>query len=218
MFYQSLKPNKIAGQSFWTRTVLTGISAMAVAAVFFGLVLTAPSASAAVYVSQGVAASTNLLSASSASGITNFYYNIAALPATSSVRIQFSKDNTNWYSAAGVLNEYTAISTIGGANLSLAAFAAASSWTSGNAFYYKMELNSTTDLTGTPAIEGIRLDYAPASGYEEFVFSDSGYVGIGDTTPSYLLTVGSGDLFGVNSSGAIAAAKGITNTGVLANT
>src|SRR5690606_30067576 len=37
----------------------------------------------------------------------------------------------------------------------------------------------------------------------------SGNVGIGDTTPAAMFTVGSGDLFQVNSSGAIAAATGI---------
>ncbi|MHB8871386.1 MAG: beta strand repeat-containing protein [Candidatus Doudnabacteria bacterium] len=42
-----------------------------------------------------------------------------------------------------------------------------------------------------------------------------GNVGIGDTSPAALLTVGSGDLFQVNSSGAIAAAQGITNTGAV---
>ncbi len=41
----------------------------------------------------------------------------------------------------------------------------------------------------------------------------SGNIGIGDTTPLALLTVGNGDLFQVNSSGAIAAAVGITSTG-----
>ncbi len=40
-----------------------------------------------------------------------------------------------------------------------------------------------------------------------------GNVGIGTNTPAYSLTVGSGDLFGVNSSGAIAAATGITSSG-----
>ncbi|MFA6198731.1 MAG: hypothetical protein WC734_06320, partial [Patescibacteria group bacterium] len=45
-----------------------------------------------------------------------------------------------------------------------------------------------------------------------------GNVGIGDATPAALLTVGNGDLFQVNSSGAIAAAKGITNTGAIGST
>ncbi len=42
-------------------------------------------------------------------------------------------------------------------------------------------------------------------------------VGIGDGTPTALFTVGSGDLFQVNSSGAIAAAVGITSTGAAVN-
>jgi hypothetical protein len=44
---------------------------------------------------------------------------------------------------------------------------------------------------------------------------NSGNVGIGDATPASLLTVGSGDAFQVNSSGAIAAATGITSSGTI---
>ena len=47
---------------------------------------------------------------------------------------------------------------------------------------------------------------------------NTGNVGIGDTTPLSLFTVGSGDLFQVNSSGAIAAVVGITNTGIINST
>ena len=43
----------------------------------------------------------------------------------------------------------------------------------------------------------------------------TGNVGIGDTTPAALFTVGNGDLFQVNSSGAIAAATGITSSGTI---
>ena len=42
-----------------------------------------------------------------------------------------------------------------------------------------------------------------------------GNVGIGDSSPFALLTVGDGDLFQVNSSGAIAAAAGITSSGTI---
>ncbi len=43
----------------------------------------------------------------------------------------------------------------------------------------------------------------------------AGSLGIGDSTPLYALTVGSGDVFGVNSSGAITAATGITSSGTI---
>ncbi|HSA08091.1 MAG TPA: hypothetical protein P5099_01870 [Candidatus Moranbacteria bacterium] len=44
---------------------------------------------------------------------------------------------------------------------------------------------------------------------------EGGNVGIGDTSPLSLFTVGSGDLFQVNSSGQIAAAAGITSSGTI---
>ena len=145
---------------------------------------------AATYVSQAVVVSADLLSGSSAASITNFHYNIASLPGDSSVRIQFSKDNANWYSATGSAGAWTPISALGGADLSLAAFVAATSWASGQAFYYKLELNATTDLTQTPALEDIRLDYTPASGFERtFVFDNNGRVGIGTASPWYNLDI-----------------------------
>lgn len=45
-----------------------------------------------------------------------------------------------------------------------------------------------------------------------------GNVGIGDSSPLSLLTVGASDVFQVNSSGAIAAVQGITNTGAFTTT
>ena len=47
------------------------------------------------------------------------------------------------------------------------------------------------------------------------LFNNATNVGIGDTTPASLLTVGSGDLFQVNSFGAIAAAAGIVSSGAI---
>ena len=48
---------------------------------------------------------------------------------------------------------------------------------------------------------------------QEMRILGNGNVGIGDTTPASLFTVGNTDLFQVNSSGAIAAAVGITSSG-----
>jgi len=57
---------------------------ISIAMIAAGLAVQALLASpvSAAYVSQGTATSTNLLSGSSASSITNFHYNIATLPAT----------------------------------------------------------------------------------------------------------------------------------------
>lgn len=158
--------------------------ASVVASLAIQAVLALP-ASAAIYVPQGIATSTNLLSGSSAASINNFHYNISSLPVTSSVRIQFSQDNSSWYSSNGTSGGWDPLTTTGGADLSLSALG----W-SGAAFYYKIELNSTSDLTGTPAIDDIRLDYTPSSGYEHtFVYDNNGNVGIGDATPDSILDI-----------------------------
>ncbi len=52
-------------------------------------------------------------------------------------------------------------------------------------------------------------------GSDRVTFDTNGRVGIGDTSPAAALTVGSGDLFQVNSSGAIAAATGLTSSGTI---
>lgn len=158
------------------------ITALFVAGLF------ATPALATVYVPSATVSSVNLLAGTSASVLTDFYYNLSALPATASVKVQFSKDNTNWYSSTGSAGAWDTISTLGGATLPLSGFVSAASWSAGNAFYYKMQLNSTSDQSQTPTVSGIRLDYTASSGYEnKFVFSSAGFVGIGTTNPATLL-------------------------------
>ncbi len=57
---------------------------------------------------------------------------------------------------------------------------------------------------------------AAASLTQQMTVTAGGNLGIGDTTPSAMLTVGNGDLFQVNSSGAIAASTGVTSSGNVA--
>ncbi|HEX3100041.1 MAG TPA: hypothetical protein VHQ41_03680, partial [Patescibacteria group bacterium] len=64
-------------------------------------------------------------------------------------------------------------------------------------------LGSSNDLTFNMA------------GTPRMTLQAGGNLGIGDTSPAALLTVGNGDLFQVNSSGAIAAATGITSSGTI---
>lgn len=70
-------------------------------------------------------------------------------------------------------------------------------------------VESYTAKLGTTSILTV---YGTAAGSGGGITSGSGRIGIGDTTPAALLTVGSGDLFQVNSSGAIAAVTGFTET------
>jgi hypothetical protein len=49
---------------------------------------------------------------------------------------------------------------------------------------------------------------------DRFVINGNGYVGIGDSTPAALLSVGSGDLFTVNSSGVISSSNNLTPNAV----
>ncbi len=76
--------------------------------------------------------------------------------------------------------------------------------------------STATRNTGSNALTDIGL-YATASGAQNnyaAVF-DQGNVGIDDTTPGALFSVGPGDAFQVNSSGAIAAATGIISSGTI---
>ncbi len=65
------------------------------------------------------------------------------------------------------------------------------------------------------ALQGATVGYSAGTTPPANGLLVSGNVGIGDTSPAALLTVGSGDLFQVNSSGAIAAATGITSSGTI---
>ncbi len=136
-------------------------AALALLLVVGATFATAPSAYASSpYLASGTVTSSNLLAGTSAASIADFYYDLTSLPGNSSATIQFSEDGNNWYSAAGALGGTTALSTQGGATISLAGLG----W-SGSSFYYRITLNATSDLTQAPVVSGVRLDYAPASGY-----------------------------------------------------
>ncbi|HOX96669.1 MAG TPA: site-specific integrase [Candidatus Woesebacteria bacterium] len=66
---------------------------------------------------------------------------------------------------------------------------------------------------GATATSSALVHLAGTAGENSWI--NTGNFGIGDTTPASLFTVGDGDLFQVNSSGAIAAVAGITNTGII---
>ena len=71
--------------------------------------------------------------------------------------------------------------------------------------------NSLLRMRDTADNVDVIISAGPAVTY----FNGGGNFGIGDTSPASLFTVGNGDLFQVNSSGAIAAATGITSSGTI---
>ena len=146
----------------------------------------------AAYVTSGTVTSTNLLLNESASSITNFYYDISALPSTSNATIQFGTTTSAWYSAAGVLNASTTLNTLNGANISLSSLG----W-SGSSFYYKITLYSTSDQTGTPTITSIRLDYVPVGSSGNALIVDTN----GNTSIGSVGTSTAGSRFSVNAGG-----------------
>lgn len=74
--------------------------------------------------------------------------------------------------------------------------------TTNKRIYFKSNAGATYDF-----------DFQTAAGTSRMIIDlSTGNVGVGDTSPASLFTVGSGDLFQVNSSGTIAAVVGVTSS------
>ncbi|MFN6136820.1 MAG: hypothetical protein ACK475_11190 [Bacteroidota bacterium] len=99
------------------------------------------------------------------------------------------------------------LSTDGSGSLSWATgLTGASGWAiAGNSI-----TNPSTQFLGTTSAQPLVIR---TNNTEKLRVASDGNVGIGDSSPAALLTVGSGDAFQVNSSGAIAAVTGITTSG-----
>jgi hypothetical protein len=89
--------------------------------------------------------------------------------------------------------------------------------TSGTITNYGERISVTGLTDGASTNYGIHVTVSGADTNYSGIFT-GGNVGIGETTPTSLLTVGSGDLFEVDSAGAIVDVRGITNTGTISST
>ena len=104
------------------------------------------------YNTLGTLTSTNLLSGESVISIDSFDYNASAIPSGTSLKVQFSQDNTNWYNSAGTPGGWDTL-TQGTNNIDLSGL----SW-SGPNFYYHMEF--TSDASDTPVLDEIRVNFS----------------------------------------------------------
>ncbi len=101
------------------------------------------------YHPTGTLTSTNLLSGETVDSIDTFGYNASAIPSGTSLKVQFSTDNTTWYNAAGTPGGWDTLS--GGTDtIDLSGLG----W-SGPNFYYHMLF--TSDGSDTPVLDEISV-------------------------------------------------------------
>jgi len=121
------------------------------------------------YYSSGTIDSINLLSGETVKSIDSFDYNASAIPSGTSLKVQFSQDNTNWYNSAGTGDGWDTLSQ-GIHNIDLSGL----SWSGAN-FYYHMLF--TSDGSDTPILDEIRVNFSTYYASGDLVSSshDNGY-------------------------------------------
>ncbi|MBU2568324.1 MAG: hypothetical protein KJ967_06095, partial [Elusimicrobia bacterium] len=106
----------------------------------------------AVYNTSGLLRSTNLLSGTSgAASIDSFGYTVSAIPANTTLQINFTGDGGNWYAADGTLDGWTSL-TVGSNSIVLSGLP----W-QGAYFAYKIYM--TSDGSDTPVLDSITFNY-----------------------------------------------------------
>jgi hypothetical protein len=121
------------------------------------------------YEPTGTITSENLLNGETVVSIDSFGYNASAIPSGTSLKVQFSQDNTNWYNSAGTLDGWDTLSQ-GTQSIDLSGLG----W-SGPNFYYHMLF--TSDETDTPVLDEITVYFSTyyASGTLTSSAYDTGY-------------------------------------------
>ncbi len=99
------------------------------------------------YNSLGTLTSVNLLSGETVISIDSFYYDASAIPSGTSLKVQYSQDNSNWYNSAGTSDGWDTLAQ-GTNSVDLSGL----SWSGAN-FYYNMEF--TSDGGDTPILDEI---------------------------------------------------------------
>ncbi|MFH1462680.1 MAG: peptidoglycan-binding protein [bacterium] len=112
-------------------------------------------AEAATYYATGTLYSTNLLSGQTVNSIEYFGYD-ASTTATSTIKVQFSQNNSSWYSANHTADTWETLSN--GDNLATSSALTLSGWSAEPNWYYKM-LFETSDTSQTAELYEIKLWY-----------------------------------------------------------
>ena len=114
---------------------------------FFALV----SDARADYYAEGILQSKNILSNATVTAINSFQVT-ATVPANTTVSVKFSQDRVNYYSSAGVKDEWDSCAN-GTTNIDLSGL----TW-SGDVLFYKIKLTTTDELV-TPVVGQVMVDY-----------------------------------------------------------
>ena len=117
------------------------------------------------YSDSGVVISTSLLPTTGASMINSVSYDASAIPSGTSLKMQFSYDETSWYSATGVLDGWTTLS-VGENTIDLSNMGWKKAF-----FYYKSLFIS--DGTETPVLNSVTVAYISFDG-TFYTYSSSG--------------------------------------------
>ncbi|MFC1949220.1 hypothetical protein ACFLW0_03505 [Chloroflexota bacterium] len=104
------------------------------------------------YQPSGTIGSINLLSGETVESIDSFDYIASAIPSGTSLKVQFSTDNSSWYNSSGTLGDWDTLSQ-GTNNINLSGLG----W-SGPNFYYRMLF--TTTVNDTPVLDEIRVNFS----------------------------------------------------------
>jgi len=110
----------------------------------------------ATYYPSGYLYSTNLLSGETVNSIDKFGYNCTIL-ANTTLKVQFSQDGTNWYSANHTLDALSDLST--GDHLAIGDSLALTNWIAPSQYFYYRILFETADTAVSPAIDEINIWY-----------------------------------------------------------
>jgi len=114
-------------------------------------------ANAQTYYATGTLVSKNLLAGQTVVDSIDYFGYKATTTATTTLKVQFSRNNSNWYSSTGTENGWNTLENGDHLATSTAIDLSALNW-SGPNFYYKITFE-TTDTSKTPILDEIGVNY-----------------------------------------------------------